>query len=231
MQLRCIIVDDSTIQRVPIAKLADKHPNLTLVAEYSNAIEARIGLKNNPVDLIFLDIEMPVTTGFELLDSLKNPPQVIVVTAKTEYAMKAFDYGVTDYLHKPVSKARFNLAVKKTLIRHSQMNWLSDDGSFIMVKTNFTNKKVILNTIKWIEALGDYVKLVTIDSNIVVLSTLKAFEQQLPTDKFQRIHKSYIVNLEKIENYNSKNVEVNGKHLPISRSKKPKLDEALSLDK
>ncbi|GGW40699.1 LytR/AlgR family response regulator transcription factor [Arenibacter certesii] len=228
MKLRSIIVDDSSMQRMAVAKLVNSHPNLALVAEYSNAIEAKNGIKNNDIDLIFLDVEMPIITGFDLLESLDNSPQVILITGKPDYALKAFEYDVTDYLHKPITLARFDAAVKRALTKYEQINKVVEDEEHIFVKSNLKKRKVILNDIKWIEALGDYIKLVTDEANIVILSTMKSFEKQLPEDKFLRIHKSYIVNLEKIEKFNSKNVEVGGKQIPLSRNKKTELAEALN---
>ncbi len=228
MKLRSIIVDDSSMQRMAVAKLVNNHPNLALVAEYSNAIEAKNGIKNNEIDLIFLDVEMPIITGFDLLESLENSPQVILITGKPDYALKAFDYDVTDYLHKPITMARFDASVKRAVAKFEQANRVHEDEEHIFVKSNLKKRKVILNDIKWIEALGDYIKLVTDEANIVILSTMKSFEKQLPEDKFLRIHKSYIVNLEKVEKFNSKNVEVSGRSIPLSRNKKTELAEALS---
>ena len=226
--MNCIIVDDSTLQRMAVAKLIKNHPLLNLVAEYSNAIEAKNGLKNEIVDLIFLDVEMPIVSGFDLLESLTEPPQVILVTGKAEYALKAFDYDVTDYLQKPITPDRFEASVKRALEKFKLENISKDDDEHIFVKSNLKKRKVYLNEINWVEALGDYIKLVTDSANIVVLSTMKSFEKELPTDRFLRIHKSYIVNLGKVEKFNSKNVEVNGKQIPLSRNKKQELAEALN---
>ncbi len=228
MKMNCIIVDDSTLQRMSVSKLIKNHPSLTLVAEYSNAIEAKNGLKNEHVDLIFLDVEMPIVSGFDLLESLNEPPQVILVTGKAEYALKAFDYDVTDYLHKPITVERFEASVKRALEKFKLENTSKDDDEHIFVKSNLKKRKVYLNEINWVEALGDYIKLVTDEANIVVLSTMKSFENELPTDRFLRIHKSFIVNLAKVEKFNSKNVEVNGKQIPLSRNKKQELADALS---
>ncbi|HET8737702.1 MAG TPA: LytTR family DNA-binding domain-containing protein [Pricia sp.] len=227
MKLKCIIVDDSSMQRMAVAKLANSHPQLAMVAEYSNAIEAKNGIKNLDVDLIFLDVEMPIINGFDLLESLENSPQVILITGKPDYALKAFDYDVTDYLHKPITMARFDASVKRAIQKYEQLHQVHEDEEHIFVKSNLKKRKVILNDIKWVEALGDYIKLVTDEANIVILSTMKSFEKELP-EKFLRIHKSYIVNLERIEKFNSKNVEVSGKSIPLSRNKKTELAEALS---
>ncbi|MEN1785018.1 MAG: LytTR family DNA-binding domain-containing protein [Bacteroidota bacterium] len=228
MKLKSIIVDDSSMQRMAVAKLVNNHPHLSLIAEYSNAIEAKNGLKNNEVDIIFLDVEMPIISGFDLLEALENPPQVILITGKADYALKAFDYDVTDYLHKPITLTRFEASVKRAAAKYDQMHRVEEDEEHIYVKSNLKKRKVILSEIKWIEALGDYIKLVTDETNIIILSTMKAFETQLPEEKFLRIHKSFIINLEKIDKFNSKSVEVGGHHIPLSRNKKADLAEALA---
>jgi len=215
------------MQRIAIAKLVNNHPNLAMVAEYSNAIEAKKGITSNDIDLIFLDVEMPIINGFDLLESLDNPPQVILITGNPDYALKAFDYDVTDYLHKPITLTRFDASVKRAVANYEQMHKVTEEEEYIFVKSNLRQRKVVLNDIKWVEGLGDYIKLVTNEGNVVILSTMKSFEQKLPKDKFLRIHKSYIVNLEKVEKFNSKNVELGGKLVPLSRNKKIELAEAL----
>ena len=228
--LRCAVVDDSSLQRLSIVKLIKDHPFLKLVAEYNNAIETKNGLLDTPVDLIFLDIEMPILSGFDLLDDMPNKPQIIFITGKTKYAFKAFDYDAIDYLHKPISKERFSNAVSKALnlYRLKAEGSPVEDENYIFVKSNLKNRKVFLNTLKYIEALGDYVRFVTEKDNFIVLSTMKSFENQLPSNKFLRIHKSYIVNLDKIERYNSKNIEIDKQQLPLSRHKKSNLMRALA---
>jgi two-component system LytT family response regulator len=227
--LNCVIVDDSSLQRLSIVRLVQSHPSLNLVAEYNNAIEAKLGLLNNKVDLVFLDIEMPILSGFDLLDDLSVKPQIIFITGKTKYAFKAFDYDAVDYLRKPITKERFLSAVHKAITNFKLKNEEGfDDEVFIFVKSNLKKRKVFLNELKYIEALGDYVKLVTDHESLVVLSTMKSFAALLPAERFLRIHKSYIVNLERIERYNSKNVEIDKEFLPLSRNKKNALVEALS---
>lgn len=227
--LNCVIVDDSSLQRLSIVRLVQSHPSLNLVAEYNNAIEAKMGLLNNKIDLVFLDIEMPILSGFDLLDDLNQKPQIIFITGKTKYAFKAFDYDAVDYLRKPITKERFLNAVHKAITNFKLKNDDGfDDEDFIFVKSNLKKRKVFLNELRYIEALGDYVKLVTDHESLVVLSTMKSFAALLPQDRFMRIHKSYIVNLEKVERYNSKSVEVEKEFLPLSRNKKADLVEALS---
>ena len=227
--LKCAIVDDSTLQRLSIVKLIENHPSLDLIAEYNNAIEAKMGLASTEIDLIFLDIEMPILSGFDLLDDLTNKPQIIFVTGKTKYAFKAFDYDAVDYLRKPISKERFLNAVHKAIVNYKMKNEEGfDDEDFIFVKSNLKKRKVFLNELRYIEALGDYVKLVTEHDALVVLSTMKAFENLLPKERFLHIHKSYIVNLDKVEKYNSKVIELDKEQLPLSRNRKAELVEALA---
>lgn len=228
--LKCAIVDDSKLQRLSIIKLIENHPSLNLVAEYNNAIEAKMGLMNTTVDLIFLDIEMPILSGFDLLDDLTHKPQIIFVTGKTKYAFKAFNYDAVDYLRKPISKERFLNAVHKAITNYRLKNDDGfDDEDFIFVKSNLKKRKVFLNELRYIEALGDYVKLVTEHDALVVLSTMKAFEKLLPENRFLRIHKSYIINLDKVEKYNSKFIELeDDEQLPLSRNRKTQLVEALA---
>jgi len=230
MILNCVVVDDSKIQRLSIIKLIKNHPNLNLVGEYGNALETKNGLNTNQVDLIFLDIEMPDLTGFELVDILDYKPQIIVVTGKTEYAFKAFSYDDTDYLKKPIVKERFNIAINKALEQHKlKLEDFDKEGEHIMIKSEHKKHKVYINDIKWIEALGDYIKLVTLEDSFVILSTMKDFEKKLPEDKFLRIHKSYIVNLDKIERFSSRTVEIGESKIPLSRNQKSNLTDALSL--
>ena len=229
MQLKCIVVDDSAIQRLAITKLVEDHPALELVAQYSSALETKKGLNTHKVDLIFLDIEMPILNGFQLLDVLNNSPEIIFVTGKTEHAFKAFNYDAVAYLKKPLNAGLFNTAVEKAIAQVKlKQNYTEPDEDYIFVKSNLKKRKVYVNDIKWVEALGDYVKVVTKDHSHVVLSTMKAFEKELPEGRFLRIHKSYIVSLEKIDRFNSKNVEVGTVEIPLSRNKKSTLMEALS---
>jgi DNA-binding LytR/AlgR family response regulator len=231
MKLNCIVVDDSTVQRMIIIKLINNHPNLHLIGDFSNAIEARGCLTIHNVDLIFLDIEMPVISGFDFLDGLKLKPQIIFITSKAEYAMKAFDYDATDYLQKPILLNRFNSSVKRALnlfLLKSEAH--EEDGEFIFIKSNLKKLKIYISKIKWIEAFGDYVKVITEDDSNLVLSTMKAFENDLPKDKFVRVHKSYIINIDKVERFNSRFAEIGVTKIPLSRHKKEDLVKALAVN-
>ena len=230
MKLNCVVVDDSSLQRMVITKLVNNHPNLHLVGDFSNAIEAKNCMTVHNVDLIFLDVEMPVISGFDFIDGLKIKPQVIFITSKAEYALKAFDYDATDYLQKPIILERFNASVKRALDLHmmKRENY-EEEGDYIFIKSNLKKLKVFTNKIKWIEAYGDYVKVVTEDDTNLVLSTMKSFENNLSRDKFIRVHKSYIINIDKVERFNSKFAEIGITKIPLSRNKKEDLTKALAL--
>jgi len=229
MKLNCVVVDDSTIHRITIAKLVNEHPDLTLVGDFSNASETRNCILNKNVDLLFLDIEMPVQSGFDLLDGLKTRPQIIFVSSKSDYALKAFDYAAVDYLHKPITKDRFNKAVEKAIeAAQRKKESVDDDGEFIFIKSNLKNFKIFISKIKWIEAYGDYIKLNTEDETHLVLSTMKSFENELPSDKFLRVHKSFIINIDKVDRFNSKFAEIGSTKIPLSRNKKEDLANALN---
>jgi DNA-binding LytR/AlgR family response regulator len=228
MKLNCIVVDDSAIQRMTITKLVNEAPNLHLINDFANALEAKNSINHNTIDLIFLDIEMPLINGFDLLDGLKNKPQIIFITSKADYAVKAFDYEATDFLQKPITKDRFLKAVKKAIDLHQLKNDTHEDlGEAIIIKSNLKKLKIYASKIKWIEAFGDYIKVITEDDNHLVLSTMKAFEKELPEGKFLRVHKSFIVNLEKVEKFNSKFAEIGATKIPISRNKKDTITKAI----
>ncbi|PIF00119.1 MAG: DNA-binding response regulator [Maribacter sp.] len=227
--LKTIVVEDSDTQRAVITRFAKEHPRLNVLGDYSNGILALNAIRKNKVDLILLDVEMPVVNGFDLLDSLETPPQIILISDKSDYALKAFEYpNITDYLQKPIDKARFTTAIGRVVKTHNQIRKANENQDFICVNVNLQKKKIYMNTIKWVEALGDYIKIVTTTGdNYTVLSTMKAFLAQVPEKEFIRIHKSYIVNTKKIDNWSSTKVEIAGTKLPMSRSHKETLEKIL----
>jgi DNA-binding LytR/AlgR family response regulator len=226
-KLKSVIIDDSETHRIILQQFIEKHPDLNLEGAYRNGVEAKNNGCEKNADLIFLDIEMPFVNGFDLLESFKESPQIIIVSGRPEHALRAFDYDVTDYLLKPISALRFDTAIKKALRKTGASN--GTEEKHIFVKSNFRKVRVDYKDIKWIEALGDYVKLVTEKKNILVLTSMKAFEQRLPVEHFLRIHKSYIINLDHIENFNNTVVQVCGKQMPLSRKRKARLMDALGV--
>ncbi len=228
MKLNTIIVEDSELALLSLSQWVKNHPRLELVGACNTASESKKLLKNQQIDLILLDIELPEVSGFELLDTLVNPPQIIIVSGFEQYALRAFDYGVTDFLTKPINQNRFLDAITKAVKIYQNTNSPIAKGDYITIKSNQVKKQIALNSIQWVEALGDYVKVVTNQSNEIVLSTLSDFGKKLPEDKFLRIHKSFIVNLERVDAFNASSLEINEKELPISRQRKNALEKALN---
>jgi len=222
--LNTLVVENSKVQQTIICQLVQNHDDLHLTAICNNAIDANRIIKNHKIDLILLDIEMPHINGFDLLESLDQKIPVIVITASANHALKAFDYGVTDYLLKPVKIDRFYKAVKKVHNNYYNVKESIEEGEFLMVRSNMKNRKINIKEIKWVEALGDYIKIITDNENLIVLSSMKSISVKLPNDRFLRIHRSYIVNLNKVEKFSCTSVEVDQHQLPMSRKQKPKLE-------
>ncbi len=237
MTLNAIIIDPNALQRMDTVKKSNDHISINLLAEFSSCVEANEFLINTDVDLIFLEIDIPKINGFEFLDILDaskiSKPEIIIISKNTEHAFKSYKYSVVDYLSKPLNQTLFDIAIEKTLkklnISINKKN--TKESQHIFVKSNLKKRKVFVRDIKWIEALGDYVKLITNNGSYVILSTMKAFENELPAGKFLRIHKSYIINLKKIERYNSRYVEIDNFQIPLSRNKKNHLNKALETSK
>lgn len=231
MTLNCIIVDDNSTQRLDTLRLINSHSSLNLLGKFTSTSEAKKFLFTNSIDLIIMD----VPGQFELLECYtENPdlkvPCVVIISEDESKAFKAFEYNVIDYIGKPASKARFNKAISKVVLQAKMKeNFQDDEGDHIFVKSNLKKRKIHINEIKWIEALGDYVKLITNNKSFVILSTMKAFENELPKGLFLRIHKSYIVNLKKVERYDSRHVEIEKTKLPLSRTRKTQLSQALDV--
>jgi DNA-binding LytR/AlgR family response regulator len=218
-ELRSIIVDDDALSREVLRKCISQHKSLKLVGSYHNAIEAKMALATKDLDLVFLDVEMPEMTGFELLDSYKNVPQVVMVTSKKQYAFDAFKYDVTDFLAKPIDQERFNQAIDRALFYAQNLSKSNSEQHTIMIKSDGVLIKLNTDNIDYVEAMGDYIKVVVGADSHVVHSTMKAFMAQLP-DAFLRVHKSYIVNLDKVVEMDDTHLIGDYFNLPVSRSYK-----------
>jgi len=224
-KLKCAIVEDLKVQRALLEQVIDKTSNLELSHSFTSSTEALEKINSSHIDLLFLDIEMPVMNGFEFLAGLKTIPQVIITSQNPKYALEAFDYNAIDFLLKPYSKRRFELAVNKAI---GKIKTTAKTENKLVVKHNLKQIELNIHNIQWVEALGDYVKVITPERNYVILSTLTTFHKKLNDDKFLRIHKSYIVNLSMVERYNHEFIEIKDKKIPISRSKGIELDRLLN---
>ncbi|MGB3152457.1 MAG: LytTR family DNA-binding domain-containing protein [Maribacter sp.] len=226
--LSCCLIGSSELQKIHLKKLIIKSEGLEFIKSYNSVMKAIDYLMIFNIDLIFLNIDSDNDINFEVLNHINQNTQIIVTSSKPDYALKAFEYGVVDYLLQPLRKERFEKAIEKVKKNSELLTALSDKNQLI-VRSDFKEVKLYTDEIKWIEALGDYIKIVTKRKNIIVLSSMKAFYKRLPQSQFSRIHKSYIVNISMIDMYNHKQIEIGGYELPLSRTKNLELDEVLNL--
>ena len=224
--IRCLIADDEQIAQDILERYILQSTGLTLVAKCRNALEAFARLEGQAVDLIFLDIEMPLINGLTFLRSLSNPPQVILTTAYAEYALEGYELNVVDYLLKPFSFERFSKAVAKVKAAEAFEPKAEGDEGNLLIKEKGGLKKVPYNKIIYIEASKDYMKIVTPDQQYLIHLTMKSLESQLPVGRFVRIHKSYIVSFREIRMVKADSVVIgNNQSLPLGVNYREQLME------
>ncbi len=234
MKLTCYIIDDEPLAVEVLESHLEKINRIEVEGSFQNAVKAFEALQEKPVDLLFLDIQMPGLTGIKLLQSLKNPPQVIFTTAYREYAVEGFELDVTDYLLKPISFERLLKAINKVferkrpsrlVLNHSEEK--KPEGESLYVQVGQKRVKIRLNEILYLESQRDYVKIKTTRKEIIVHQTISYMEEQLPADQFLRIHRSFIIHLNKIESWSSTDIDVPGEQLPIGRTYKNQVIKVL----
>lgn len=229
--IKTIIVDDEPLAIDVIESFIQKMPSLELVAKCENAFEANDILRDHHIDLMFLDIQMPQINGIEFLKSLDNPPCTIFTTAFSEYAMDGYDLNVADYLLKPISIDRFmkavNKATEKITSRKGEMHEGMSTDTYFFVKADKKLVKVNFDEILYVEGLKDYVIIRTETGRVITLQTMKSLEEKLPAQKFKRIHRSFIVNINKITALDGNEVEIMEKgavkQLPIGKNYRDEL--------
>lgn len=228
--MNCIVVDDEEFSRDVIKHFVNKTDTLELVAECESAGDAFTVLKKNDIDIVFLDVEMPEMSGLDLVKALDDMPQIILVTSRPNYAVEAFEYSITDFLVKPVNYARFLKAVSKAEnnLKAASVT-VENKTDEVFVKTDSKMVKLKFSEIIFIEALSDYVIINTPKRKYIIHSTMKGLEKKLPEKEFSRVHRSYIVNMLKIESIEDSHVLVPGKALPIGASYKSKFMKKLNL--
>ncbi|MCI1267379.1 MAG: LytTR family DNA-binding domain-containing protein [Saprospiraceae bacterium] len=229
--IRTIIVDDEPLAIEILEAYIMKMPNMNLIAKCSNALEANEVLRTEDIDLMFLDIEMPMMLGTDFLKSLKDPPQIIFTTAYPEFAVQGFELNALDYLLKPISLDRFIKAVNKVVVRYEpsmSSKEYSKSLDYIFVKADKKLVKINFSEIIYIEGLKDYVLIHTDQSRIITLQTMKSLEEKLPVELFIRAHRSYIVNLNRIKAIIGNTIEVlekdQIKQLPIGKNYKDEIE-------
>jgi DNA-binding LytR/AlgR family response regulator len=221
--MNCIIVDDDKLTCKILEGYVSKSTSLTLVGSFSDSVEARnILTKRHDIDLVILDVEMPELNGFDFIVSLDFPPNIIIVSSAEEYALKAFDFNVVDYLLKPVTYGRFCKAIDKTVRYFARKEGNPSGEEEIFIKKGSSLVKLKLRDIIYIEALENYVTLNTNDDKFTIHFTMKAIENQLPSGVFIRVHRSFIINKSMIQaiKENSLDLNVGGslKNIPVGKS-------------
>lgn len=235
--MNCIIIDDEAAARAIVAQLCTKIPELDLVEEFDNAIDAMKFLNKQNIDVVFLDIHMPGFSGVDFVQTLKNPPKIVLTTSDTDFAIEAFEYeAIVDYLVKPITLERFDKSIQKikntSAIRPEISG--SDEGGSVSGEDLYINIdrrliKLKLSEISVIEAKGDYIDVKTEKETYHVHTTLKKIKQKLPEKTFLQIHRSFIINFNKIIDIEDNSVLIEKNVVPISRSNRPELMRRLNL--
>lgn len=230
--MKCLIIDDNAIARTTLRKLAELDTELTIIAECSNAADAYRMIVSQPIDLLFLDIEMPGMSGLELVKSLdKHRPIIIFTTSKKDYAAEAFELNVADYLTKPVMPVRFLQAVERAheINRSNQTSVKVEGESFIFIRDSNVVRRLQLDDILYAEAMGDYVRLYTPEKLYSIHATLKEVEAKLPAPRFMRVHRSYIVQVSRIDSMEGTTLVINRKLVPVADSYRAVLNKRMGV--
>lgn len=230
--MNCLIVDDNIIARSTLHQLVKKDLGLTYIGECSSAMEAYQKILTEPVDLLLLDIEMEDMSGIDLVKSLgtKNPI-IIFTTSKTDYAVQAFELNVADYITKPVTTVRFLQAIERAReIFNSKIQEVkSDDNAFVFIRDSNIVRRLAIDEILFAEAMGDYVKLYTANKFYSIHSSLKEVEAKLPANKFLRIHRSFIIQVGKIDTMEGGSLIINKKTVPVADTYRAALNQRLKI--
>ncbi|MGA7722073.1 MAG: LytTR family DNA-binding domain-containing protein [Ignavibacteriaceae bacterium] len=219
MQINCIAIEDEPLALKKLTGFINKIEYLVLIKSFDNAIEAISYLKENAVDLIFLDIRMEEFTGIQFLETIRQCPKVIITTAYDKYALKGYELDVADYLLKPFTFERFARSVEKVFNSLAEKS-ASIPNDYIFVKTEYRLEKICIPDILYIEGESEYLKIVTANKNIMTLQNFKSMEDILPGNKFARVHKSYIVSIDKIESIERNRIKIQKIIIPVSETYK-----------
>jgi DNA-binding LytR/AlgR family response regulator len=229
MKWTCVIVEDLQVAADYLSKCCEKSGIVEVKGHFANVEQALDYLNKNSIDILFLDVEMPGATGFDLLDQLAYYPKVILTTSKEEYAYNAFEYNVTDFLKKPFTYQRFQEALNKITTAAGENNISSTATDHIFIKCD--GKLVRLNNddILFIESMGDYVKFVTADKKYITHNTIKNLEEKVNRQCFIKVHRSYIINITKIDDIRENDLYIKGNEIPVSKAHKADVLKRLNI--
>jgi DNA-binding LytR/AlgR family response regulator len=229
MKLSCIIVDDEPLSRSILKKFCEKCGMADVQGSFDNAATAIEYLKNNKVEVLFLDVEMPGINGFQMLEYMPYRPRVIMITSKTDYAFAAFEYNVTDFLKKPVDYNRFLTSFNKLKDLAENQNGADIADAEFVIKCDGAYVRLRMDDVLYIEGMGDYVNYVTKEKKYITLNTMKAVEEKMNSELFLRVHRSYIINISKVKTFADNNVLIADTSIPVSKPNKASLLQKLGI--
>jgi len=219
MKINCVAIDDEPLALIVIEKLIKKFPLLNMMATFDDAISGAEFLKQHQADLLLIDINMPDISGLELVSSLPEKPMIIFITAHRDFAIESHELDALDYLLKPISEDRFDKAISKAVEFYSYKLAKPESEAVLFVRAEYQLVKIRLSDIEYIESMEDYCKIHVVNAKpIMTLIALKTLAEKLPLSKFRRIHRSYIVSLDKIKSVVNKKVKLATAELPVSNS-------------
>lgn len=222
MKIKCILIDDEPLATKILMNYFTNFPNFEIIGSFHNSIEALDFINNNAIDIVFLDIHMPLMTGFELIRLIENKTKIVITTAFREFAAESYELDVLDYLVKPIPLPRFIKCIHKIEADFNIKNNLKLDtlkiDPHIFIKVDKKMVKIIIEEILFIEGMKEYIKVVTADKTYITHKSLTALSEELPLDRFIRIHKSYIIAIDKVKSIEGNRIQILSYTLPIGRN-------------
>jgi two-component system, LytTR family, response regulator len=222
MKIKCVLVDDEPLAVKVLQNYFANFPEFEVVATFNNSLEALDFVNNNPVDTLFLDINMPMMTGFELISLMENKPKVVITTAFREFAAESYDLEVLDYLVKPIPLPRFIKCINKITTEFHLKNNLKVEpprvDSHIFIKVDKKMVKIHIDEILFIEGMKEYIKVVTLDKTYITHKSLTSLSEELPSERFLRIHKSYTIAIDKVKSIEGNRIQIHSFTIPIGRN-------------
>ncbi|MFH6999671.1 LytR/AlgR family response regulator transcription factor [Flavobacterium sp. FlaQc-57] len=222
MKIKCVLIDDEPLAIKVLQNYFTNFTDFEIVGTFNNSLEALDFINNTPIDAVFLDINMPMMTGFELISLIENKTKVIITTAFREFAAESYDLDVLDYLVKPIPLPRFIKCINKITTEYNLKNNIkvetSKGDSHIFIKVDKKMMKINIEEILFVEGMKEYIKVVTPDKTYITHKSLTSLSEELPADRFLRIHKSYVIALNKVKSIEGNRIQIQSYTIPIGRN-------------
>ncbi|PBJ09028.1 LytTR family DNA-binding domain-containing protein [Flavobacterium sp. ACN6] len=222
MKIKCVLIDDEPLAIKVLQNYFTNFTDFEVIGTFNNSLEALDFINSTPVDAVFLDINMPMMTGFELISLIENKTKVIITTAFREFAAESYDLDVLDYLVKPIPLPRFIKCINKITTEYNLKNNIKVEttkgDSHIFIKVDKKMMKINIEEILFVEGMKEYIKVVTPDKTYITHKSLTSLSEELPADRFVRIHKSYVIALNKVKSIEGNRVQIQSYNIPIGRN-------------